>query len=118
MKKISAAVLARMGLSETEIEDAVPCLSLQNRMLCSTLVENAGLVYYYCIDLPSTIDIIRLTSACTKLVRHHSVLRTVFVRGQGNENLQVLCKPSTTDIHIEEVHGDLSRGSKQFIAED
>ncbi|OQD72296.1 hypothetical protein PENPOL_c001G10609 [Penicillium polonicum] len=116
--KIPAAVLAQMGLSETEIEDVVPCLSLQNRMLCSTLVENAGLIYYYCIDLPSTIDIIRLTSACTKLVRHHSILRTVFVRGQGNENLQVVCKPSTTDIHIEEVHGDLSRGSEQFIAED
>jgi Aryl carrier domain len=116
--KIPAAALARMGLSEAEIEDVVPCLSLQKRMLCSSLVENAGLIYHYCIAIPSTIDIIRLTSACTKLVRHHSILRTVFVRGQDNENLQVVCKPSTTDIHIEEVNGNLANGSEQFIAED
>ncbi|RJE21944.1 nonribosomal peptide synthase [Aspergillus sclerotialis] len=116
--KVPAATLSRMGISETEIEDVVPCLPFQKRMLCSSLLENRGLIYYISIDLPSTIDIVRLMSACTKVVARHSILRTIFVQGQDNEVLQVIHKTSAVDIHLEEANGNLMHASERFITED
>ncbi|BDD56751.1 NRPS protein [Monascus purpureus] len=116
-KKLGSDALGRIGVKDSDVEEVLPCLSTQGLMLSTSLLNSKGLLYYYCLDIPSSVDVTRLMLACTKLVQRHDILRTVFVK-EGANVQQVVLKPYDIKFHIEDVTTNAQEASAKAIALD
>lgn len=56
-KKLGSDALGRIGVKDSDVEEVLPCLSTQGLMLSTSLLNSKGLLYYYCLDIPSSVDV-------------------------------------------------------------
>ncbi|KAI0596891.1 hypothetical protein F4775DRAFT_603074 [Biscogniauxia sp. FL1348] len=80
-KYVNADSLLRntIGISKVDIEDIIEATSLQKMMTTVSMLPSHGTVNHLWLDIEIPVDISRLREACMAVVKHHSILRTVFV---------------------------------------
>ncbi|KAL1634673.1 NRPS [Diplodia intermedia] len=79
------------------IKDVLPLTDPQTRDVETTIGPCRSAVQYTMLYLPASIDRARLLACCQRLVAHHEILRTVFVR-QGPRFLQVILDSLTAPV--------------------
>ncbi|KAL0257647.1 NRPS protein [Diplodia seriata] len=79
------------------IKDVLPLTDPQTRDVETTIGPCRSAVQYNMLYLPASIDRARLLACCQRLVAHHEILRTVFVR-QGPRFLQVILDSLTAPV--------------------
>ncbi|KAI1334344.1 hypothetical protein F5Y15DRAFT_429522 [Xylariaceae sp. FL0016] len=102
--------------SHFSIEETLPCLPLQLRMVNTMLSTDKGLLYYYRISAAAHFDIGRLKFAWTTLIRRHSILRSMFV-AKGSEIVQSVLRPFPATIALREVD-DVASQAASWITGD
>ncbi|KAK0103343.1 hypothetical protein ONS95_005369 [Cadophora gregata] len=84
--------LPQLGIDSLDnVEDILPLSPFQKYSIESNLAAPARHWITYYVDLPLDVDVARLRHACIDIVRHYSILRTIFVR-HGRGFLQVVLK--------------------------
>ncbi|MEH2154008.1 amino acid adenylation domain-containing protein [Nostoc sp.] len=81
-------------IKNKNIESIYPLSPMQQGMLFHTLYEPESGVYVeqFCLTLSGNIDIAVLQQACLRVMKRHSVLRTLVVWEKQEKPLQVVCK--------------------------
>ncbi|TGZ81379.1 acetyl-CoA synthetase-like protein [Ascodesmis nigricans] len=62
-----------------EVEDIIPCTSLQEGMIVETLKDNSAYCNWLLLELPSDVDETRVRQAITQTIQRHQILRTGFL---------------------------------------
>lgn len=83
--------LSTYGLTETDVEDAYPCLDLQAFYMKKAVVFPGSCTYQHLYELPSNVDVTRLKAAVECVWRATPSLRTRVVSISGTL-VQVVCK--------------------------
>ncbi|KAH8647773.1 hypothetical protein BX600DRAFT_530728 [Xylariales sp. PMI_506] len=66
------------------VKDVVPATDFQELSISQALQDPPSRLPHWIFALPADVDFIRLREACTKLVNHYDILRTVFVQAYGS----------------------------------
>lgn len=96
--------------SASEIERVAPLSSFQTLWVQGNLATPQRHWMYFYIDIPHSADINKLRHACSHVVQHHSLLRTVFVAGRHGDDdfLQVTLKTLRPEIDLHESQEDMT----------
>ena len=89
-----------------KIENVLPITDFQEVCINNVLANPQKDPIYHCIDLPSSIDISRLRQSCQDLVRHFDILRTAFIRSEG-QLLQVVLENPKVSVDSYDTDEDL-----------
>ncbi|KPM39273.1 Nonribosomal peptide synthetase 13 [Neonectria ditissima] len=108
----SAAILSRLDLLDIQslrrdnVEAVVPATDGQATMLA--VGETGGRGYYidFTLRCNPSLDAVRLRNACEQVVKHHGILRTVFVAHGPNLYQVVLKSPPPNMVVDETIEGD------------
>ncbi len=80
---IQHEIQPQVGFPDGKIQDVYPATYIQKIFLCDTSTERPKPLVPFYIDFPPDSDFGTLTRACTSLVEHFDVFRTVFVKAAG-----------------------------------
>ncbi|XMA14653.1 hypothetical protein WAI453_007444 [Rhynchosporium graminicola] len=110
-------IVQKSDLPESIIRDVLPTTYLQRLCLYSSFFQSRGNLVYFHLDFTEPLDMARMQLACQVLVRHHQVLRTIFVPW-NTELLQVLlaesCEPDWLAVDV----AQLEDSSAAYIRDD
>ncbi|GME46856.1 AMP-dependent synthetase/ligase [Neofusicoccum parvum] len=93
-----------LSAQRSDIEDVVEATAAQKAMTEASLSPQKGTINHVWLDFGGLIDVSRMKDACSTVVNHHSILRTVFI--PHNETLmQVVYRslqPEFREYHADE----------------
>lgn len=72
------------GLTAEHIQDVIPTTDFQALSISENLQDPPGRYPHWIFDLPADVDFAKLKQACTNLVNHFDILRSVFVPAADN----------------------------------
>lgn len=108
LQELVATSLPAAHLPFDEVEDMYPCSPMQTGILLSQLRDPSQYLFHTVIEVTSpsspTVDAVKLSQACYKVIERHPALRTVFVEStyRGGSFDQVVLKPREARITIVE----------------
>ncbi|RAL07335.1 acetyl-CoA synthetase-like protein [Aspergillus homomorphus CBS 101889] len=96
-------VLPQVDTPAMNIEDVLEVTNFQSLAIGGGLNRTRGWNNYLVFDFSGPIDLRRLQTACEELIKHHAILRTVFVK-TGSQLLQVVLRSVTPEytFHIQD----------------
>lgn len=98
------------GLTIDHIQDVIPATDFQALSVSENLQDPPGRYPHWIFDLPANVDFARLKQACTDLVNHFDILRSVFVSAADDDDgkfWQVILReltPAYDTIDVEDVN--------------
>ncbi|KAF2716070.1 acetyl-CoA synthetase-like protein [Polychaeton citri CBS 116435] len=104
MRNLSTIVLPIIKLGLDEVEDVYPCSPVQQGILISQIRSPALYDFFDVWELYGNgpLDVAQLQKAWQQTVKHHSILRTKFINGLGEDGLysQVVHKSKDGDLPV------------------
>ncbi|QMW34815.1 hypothetical protein F9C07_2280446 [Aspergillus flavus] len=71
-------IAAKVGVEEGQVEEICPTTSMQEIALIGAMTRPRWMLNYFYFESSDPVDVDRLRQGCFELVRHFSILRTVF----------------------------------------
>lgn len=101
----------------SEIDDVLPISHAQRDFLDGSIRGTPTGIHHFYVDLPTFVDQDRLVDACSRLVQHFEILRTVFVR-MSEDYYQVVLKHATVAVKVCRVANVSTKDMEAFCHED
>ncbi|KAL9594233.1 MAG: hypothetical protein Q9179_005489 [Wetmoreana sp. 5 TL-2023] len=98
--------LTQLGFAMDEIESVAEATDVQADMLAISELDGEGFHTTFTLASTAGFDVARITKACEKLIRHHSLLRTAFVQHGANLEQVVLKTPPKDMILVSTTEGE------------
>ncbi|KAI1181191.1 non-ribosomal peptide synthetase [Nemania sp. FL0916] len=114
---VQREILPQIEYSYDQILDVYPATQLQKLFLRNPATGKPWTLTPFCIDFPPDSDSDSLAMACTSLINHFDVFRTVFVIASG-ELYQVALKHIDVPIEIIETQENINSLTRDFVDVD
>lgn len=106
LKDLVTKALPAAHVRFDEVEDIYPCSPMQTGILLSQLLDPSQYLFHTIVEvtspISSTIDPVKLSQACYKVIDRHPALRTIFLESnyRGGSFDQVVLKPREAGITV------------------
>lgn len=111
---IQREIFPQLECSHDTILDVYPATQMQKVFLLDPATGNPRPLTPFYIDFPSDSDCARLTRACTSLVEHLDIFRTVFLAAAG-DLYQVVLKHLDVAIEIIQTKENVNSATRAFL---
>lgn len=111
---VSQFLRETLSVELQEIEDVIEATSMQKTMTAAAMSPSQGTVNHVWIDFHGQVNLPRLKEACSKVVNHHGILRTVFVPHE-EKLLQVVYRSHTPEFEERQADDNLDDATTALI---
>ncbi|KAJ5894899.1 hypothetical protein N7495_006590 [Penicillium taxi] len=114
-KLLDEIVIPQAGVDVSQVQDVLEATDFQKLAITGGLNQTRGWSNYLVFDFTGPIDLRRLQTACEQIVKHHDILRTIFV-STGSQLIQVVLRSINPEycLHTQ----DEEDPTESFIRED
>ncbi|ORX93211.1 amino acid adenylation [Basidiobolus meristosporus CBS 931.73] len=92
LEDVITVYLPQYGLDANDIEDMYPCTPLQSGLLMQLIDDPSSYLVQSMITLEGTLDLELFKDSWKKTAQHYDILRTVFLIGVYDNDLQIVRK--------------------------
>ncbi|MDI1486221.1 MAG: Non-ribosomal peptide synthetase [Ramalina farinacea] len=114
---LQRVIQPKLNFSIDLISDVLPTTDFQEWIIEENLRNPPLMLTYFSVELTMKIDPIRMEGACAAIIKHHEILRTVFV-GHNDRHLQVILRDLQPQFTQYDVNGDLEAFSTALCHQD
>lgn len=114
---IQREIIPQLNCSHDTIVDVYPTTQMQRFFLFNFVTGKPQNLTPFYMDFPPDSDCARLTRACTSLVEHFDIFRTVFLRAAG-ELYQVVLKHIDVAIETIQTEENVNSATREFLDND
>nr|ABR28366.2 bassianolide synthetase [Xylaria sp. BCC 1067] len=111
---IEREISPQLQYSSDTILDVYPATQMQRLFLRNPRTGHPWTITPFCIDFPVDSDCAKLAKACTSLVQHFDMFRTVFLVAAGQLH-QVVLKQVDVPIEIVETEENINSATRAFL---
>ncbi|KAI0407966.1 non-ribosomal peptide synthetase [Xylaria palmicola] len=114
---IQREIFPQLEYPPDQVLDIYPATQMQKLFLRNSTTGRPWTITPFCIDFPPDSDCATLTTACTSLIAHFDMFRTVFLVA-ADELYQVVLKHIDVPIEIIETEENINSATRAFVGVD